>query len=314
MRIARTPVVLLAAAGLLVSLAACSAPTDTTDTAVDADCTPIASGSLSDAVKVTGDIGAKPEVTFDTGLDAKATERTVITEGDGDAVVGGDTVLVQFSILNGTTGEDVTTTSYVEGEETAFPLDDTLLSGLVKTMECATIGSRVVGVIPPADAFGDTGSSQLGVGAADDLVFVVDLVSVQEPLTPAAWTENVPEVTFGDDGTPVVTLPDTAPPTELVATVLEQGDGAEVEAGQTITIDYQGTSWEDDNMFDQSYGKEPLTKPTNIYVPGFAAALVGQKIGTTLLVGIPAEYGYGVEESSNGLGGKTLVFVIHIIA
>ena len=312
MRFARTSA-LLVTAGLLVSLAACATTTDGTVVS-DPDCTPTPSGAVSESVKVTGDFAALPVVIFDAGIDAETTERSVIIQGDGDTVHEGDTVNVQFSILNGATAVNINGTSYAEGEEAAFPIDSTLLPGLVKTMECSTVGSRVVGVIPPSEAFGETGSTQLGIGATDDIVFVVDIISIEAPLVPAEWKDDVPTVTYAEDGTPTVTLPDAAPPTELVAKVLEEGDGAVVTSGQTVTLDYQGTSWEDNTMFDQSYGKEPLTRPTSIYVPGFAAALVGQKIGTTLLVGIPAEYGYGTAETSNGLGGKTLVFLIHIIS
>ena len=305
----------IATAGLLLSLAACTAPADNgSDPVSDGDCTPAAAGAASKAVKVTGDFAALPIVIFDPGLDAKTTERSVVIEGDGDQVLNGDSVLVQFSILNGGTAVNIDGTSYKEGEEAQFPIDDTLLPGLVKTMECSTVGSRVVGVIPPADAFGATGSTDLGIGADDDIVFVADIISIVQPLTPAAWTEDVPDVTFADDGTPTVTLPAIDPPTELMSTVLTEGDGAVVAKTDTVTLDYQGTSWDSGEVFDQSYGKTPLTLGAGSFVPGFTAAIVGQKVGSEILVVIPPEYAYGTDPAAHELGGQTLVFFIKIEA
>jgi peptidylprolyl isomerase len=308
-RIATT---LLVSAGLIVSLAACSSP-QPDPVATDCDVTP--SGAASESVEVSGELGSLPVVAFDAPLTAEATERSVVIDGDGETVKTGDTVQVQYSILNGGTAINVAGTDYTEATLTDLPVDEAqFLPGIVKTLECSTVGSRVVGVIPPADAFGEAGSSQLGIEPDQSMVFVVDIVGIKEPLVPGAWTEDVPEVTFAEDGTPVVTLPSPEAPTELLEAVLVEGDGEVVEAGQTVTIDYQGTNWATGEVFDQSYGKEPLVRPTSIYVPGFQAALVGQKIGSTVIVTIPPEYGYGTEPTSNGLGGETLVFVIHIIA
>ncbi|CAN5319916.1 FKBP-type peptidyl-prolyl cis-trans isomerase [soil metagenome] len=314
-RNSRKSMALVVGAGLLLSLAACTAPSDSSaDPASDGDCTPVAAGAASKAVKVTGDFAALPVVIFDPGLDAKTTERSVVIEGDGDLVVNGDKVLVQFSILNGGTAVNIDGTSYKEGEEAQFPIDDTLLPGLVKTMECSTVGSRVVGVIPPADAFGATGSTDLGIGADDDIVFVADIISIVPPLTPAEWTKDVPDVTFADDGTPTVTLPAIDPPTELMSTVLTEGDGAVVASTDTVTLDYQGTSWDTGEIFDQSYGKTPITLGASSFVPGFSAALIGQKVGSTILVVIPPEYAYGTDPAAHELGGQTLVFVLKIEA
>jgi peptidylprolyl isomerase len=301
----------LVTAGLLLSLAACSTPTDS---ASGCDATP--SGSVSDSIKVAGDFGSEPKTTFDIPLTVpETTQRTVVTKGDGDTVLAGDNVNVKFSIYSGANSADIAGSDWSSETTERFPVDDAqFLPGLVKTLECSTVGSRVVGVIPPVDAFGETGSPDLGIGASDAIVFVVDVVSIEQPLKPAEWTKDIPEVTFADDGTPTVTLPATDPPKDLVETVLTEGDGAVVEATSTVTIDYQGTSWTTGEMFDQSYGKQPDTRAANAYVPGFTAALVGQKAGSTVLVSIPPEDAYGLDPDAHPLGGQTLVFLIVIKA
>jgi peptidylprolyl isomerase len=95
--------------------------------------------------------------------------------------------------------------------------------------------------------------------------------------------------------------------------VLTEGDGPVVKDGDDVTVDYMGLRWDTNEVFDESFSREPTTFGTGDVVRGFGAALVGQKVGTTLLVSMPPELGYGVEETSNGLGGKTMVFLVEII-
>ena len=122
----------------------------------------------------------------------------------------------------------------------------------------------------------------------------------------------MPEVQFNGDEAPTVTIPDAEPSTELLVKVLEEGDGAEVQAGDTVTLHYQGLNWATKEIFDQSYGKDAARFGTGDVIPGFGGALVGQTVGTKLVVTIPPALGYGEEESANGLGGQTLVFVVEI--
>lgn len=324
MRIAAT---LLVTAGLIVSLAACSTPATP-----NADCETTPSGKASESVKVTGELGTLPVVIFDPGITAESTERSVVIKGDGDTVLQGDTVLVQFSILNGGTAVNIDGTSYAEGGEAAFTLDGSLLPGIAKTIECSTIGSRVVGVIPPADAFGEAGQADLGIGATDDIVFVADIVGIQPPATPEPTPTNVlpkadgveqppveglPTVVLADNGRPTVTIPDTAPPTELQLAVLKKGSGEVVADGANVTVHYEGLNWATKEIFDESWAKgAPATFNTGQVIPGFTQALVGQTVGSQVLVVIPPALGYGEasDSNTNALAGQTLVFVIDILA
>lgn len=119
----------------------------------------------------------------------------------------------------------------------------------------------------------------------------------------------------GDDSSSEKTSADGAP-TELVLKVLKEGTGATVASGDPVTIEYQGTNWTNGQVFDQSYGRAPATFSTDGVVTGFGAALVGQKVGAQVVVGIPPEFGYGeAGQPSAGISGTdTLVFVIEIKA
>lgn len=311
----------LTVAALAVALVGCAAgdaepeAPDSSDAPVSQERECAAAGEGSDAVAVTGEFGTAPSVTMDAPLEVERTERTVVTEGDGEVADYGDTVVVNFSVYNGTTGEVATQTEYgAEGAAELILNEDAYLVGLVRTIECTTAGSRVVGVSPADEAFGDDGNEELGIAPGDTVVFVVDVLTVEGPLTPAEWTTDVPEVTRDADGIPTVTLPDGEMPTELQLAVLEEGDGATVVSGDSVTVDYQGISWDTGEIFDESFTSEPRTFSTLQVVEGFAAALVGQKVGSSVIVVIPPELAYGTDPAAHALGGQTLVFLIDIVA
>src|SRR5690606_29133969 len=121
----------------------------------------------------------------------------------------------------GETGAELDATEYGEDAIAEFTLDEaTLLPGIVKTLECSTVGSRIVGVVPAIDAFGDAGQEDLGVAAGENLVFVIDIVEVKEAPEAALPradgedqepTPGLPTVELDADGRPTITLPDTAP-------------------------------------------------------------------------------------------------------
>lgn len=319
----RTATTLLVTAGLVATLAGCSAGTPTDN--ASADCSPVASGAVSNAVTVSGDFGKKPDVTIDFPVTAENTQRTVVEQGDGDTAVAGDVVNVNYSLYNGTTGDEIPGPDYTETGADSFPLDDAqFIVGIVKTLECSQVGSRVVGVIPPIDAFGSTGSEQLGIAADDNLVVVVDVVSIDPPAEPALPKADgvdqpaepgFPTVVLDGDGRPTVTIPATAPPTELQLAVLKLGDGATVADGDDVTVHYEGINWNTGVIFDESWaGGKPATFNTGQVIAGFTAALVGQKVGSQVIVVIPPDQGYGEAGSPPDIGGTdTLVFVIDIL-
>nr|MTA38309.1 peptidylprolyl isomerase [Actinomycetota bacterium] len=59
---------------------------------------------------------------------------------------------------------------------------------------------------------------------------------------------------------------------------------------------------------------EPATFSTQGVIQGFHDALVGQKVGSRVVVIIPSELGYGDTGSGDQIkGGDTLVFVVDIL-
>ncbi|MBX9245022.1 FKBP-type peptidyl-prolyl cis-trans isomerase [Actinotalea ferrariae] len=120
---------------------------------------------------------------------------------------------------------------------------------------------------------------------------------------------------FGDK--PVLTFPDTPAPTELGVQVISQGTGELVESGDDIEVNYYGQVW-GGRMFDNSYDRgSSISFPIGVgaVIGGWDEGLVGQAVGSRVLLSIPPHLGYGERGMPQaGIGGTdTLVFVVDII-
>lgn len=121
---------------------------------------------------------------------------------------------------------------------------------------------------------------------------------------------------FGEK--PTLTFDGSPAPAELQVEVLEKGDGPVVKAGDQLSCNYLGQVW-DGAVFDNSYDRgEPLVFPIGMgwVIEGWDEALVGQTIGSRVLITIPPDMGYGpAGQPAAGIkGDDTLVFVTDIVA
>lgn len=305
----RPLVALSAAAVSVVLLAGCTASADPEDSPTPAESgaadlcdAAVESGDASDAITVDGELGAVSTATFEAPLTIDTFERSVVTEGKGDPIKTGDYINYALTAFDAETGDVLGSIGYEPGEILPEPISPE--AGIAQVVGCAAPGSRFTAAAPAAEA----GTAQ---------VYIVDLLGV----TPtAAWgesqdpVEGMPKVTLADDGEPSVEMPDTDPPAELQLSVLKKGDGIEVGEGDTTLLQYYGADWDTGESFDASW-PTPYSLTGNQYVPGFVEALVGQAVGSQVLVVIPPALAYGEAGSSDHqLAGKTLVFVVDILA
>lgn len=310
----------MAIAALALSLAAC-APTASID-----GCAPTASGDKSDAVTVTGKFGQAPKVKFTKGLSTTESQRSVVIAGKGQPALMNGTVDVDYTVYNAATGVKVDSTNYKAGSTATLQLKkDSLLPGMIKAIMCSQPGTRVVAVIPPADAFKSVGSAGLKVKGTDSLIFVFDIVKVSKPVKviPKANgvdqkpVDGLPLVKLASNGEPTITIPKADPPTELKIQNLKNGTGTTVKSGDTVTVQYTGMIWGSGKIFDSSWPRKvPSSFATTGVIPGFGKALVGQKVGSQVIAVIPPGDGYGSGgQASAGISGTdTLVFVVDILA
>ena len=274
------------------------------------------------AVRVTGEAGAKPIIQLPTPFSVARTQSRIITAGSGPAVKLGQRVTVQYVGLNGTDGKQFDTSW--GGTPATFVLSvKRYLPGLVSALSGVTVGSRVLVAVPPKDGYGVHGVPAAGIGPTDTLVMVVDVESARDVLTQATGTampakKGLPTVRVAPDGRPTVTIPKGTPPTSLVVQQLIQGKGVKVEKSQQVTVTYSGVIWSTRKVFDSSWSKgEPAVFTVGVgrLLTGWDIGLVGQPVGSRLLLVIPPDDGYGAEGNDQfGISGTdTLVFVVDIL-
>lgn len=118
--------------------------------------------------------------------------------------------------------------------------------------------------------------------------------------------------------TPTVSLPAELP-TDLVVTELIAGSGPEAQVGDDLLVNYVGVLSETGEVFDSSYGAEPIEfiLGAGKVILGWDQGLVGAQQGTRVQLDIPPAYAYGDRPPNNGDGlikaGATLSFVVDVV-
>lgn len=315
LRRSRRPAVVLVTTLALAALSACGDDVVTAGGGAD-------TREGFDAFSISGELGAPPEIDWESQMDADDIETKTIVEGDGAEVTEGDQVIFNFTVGNGFT-EQQTFSTYDEepSGQTVTVGSEELPEIFNAALEGHPIGSRVAVVASAEEAFGERGNPQLGIGNSDPVVLVIDLASVVldkpagEQVKAPAW---VPKIVF-EKGEPTGFDFAGAPePTDaLQAAALIEGEGPEVTKGQTIVVNYLGQVYGGDKPFDESYSKEPFSTGIGLgaVVKGWDQALVGQTVGSRVVMAIPPKLGYG-EEGNEGAGisgTDTLYFVVDIL-
>lgn len=100
--------------------------------------------------------------------------------------------------------------------------------------------------------------------------------------------------------------------------VLEQGDGDKVPDGGFVEVNYQGINGRTGEPFDDSYSRgAPVAFNVDGVVAGFKKGLVGQQVGSRVLLAMPGEDGYDEQGGQPDAGievGDSLIFVVDIVS
>lgn len=309
------------AASLALVLAACGGSSKSPNTAKPSSspsatpsaasngttCATVKSGATTAGVSVKGAFGKTPSVKVAGAVTATGVEQATLVTGKGAMPTPNDQINAQVSVY-----------SAVGKEIASQAIPQTVLGNLLPVIRnalgCAPYGSRTVLTARVSDIYGAQAPNPLKL--TDTIIIVSDLESKYNRPAPAAWTTQVPTVTFDAKGVPTVKL-NGAPLKHWAMKILKQGTGAAVvQASASVTLNYQGTVWETHKMFQQTFGSQPYNAPSGGgFIPGFSGAIIGQKVGTELIVTIPPAMGYGAKKSATDpLAGQTLVFVVQITA
>ena len=294
--------------GVALGAAACGGSSSASGGSSTSSTNPTRTTKLSD-IKVSGDIGTKPTVTFETAFVGDSEAHLVLIPGTGAEIKAGQRVSVDYVAINGNDGAELDST-YGVGRQNII-LDE---KSLLKPVYDALVGQRIgVRVLVSADI-----SDRLGAWS----LFVFDVVAATDVPTSASGTPvnpdpSLPVVTV-QNGVPTIATPTGTPPSSLVAQVLIKGDGPAIAAGQTVLMQYTGLIWATGKVFDSSWASGAVEFPvgTGQVIAGFDEGLVGQTVGSRVLLVIPPDKGYGPEGNPQaGIGGTdTLVFVVDLLA
>ncbi|MDR1152091.1 MAG: FKBP-type peptidyl-prolyl cis-trans isomerase [Bifidobacteriaceae bacterium] len=180
-----------------------------------------------------------------------------------------------------------------------------LIAALVLTASCSSGGSPAgePEAESPAQEASAAGGEAAGIPRASG-----------EAVAPAA---GLPVVTLADDGTPSIEVPaGTEPPAELTAQTLIKGGGADVAEGAQVSVQYAGWLW-DGTEFDSSWGRggAPLDArlASGELIEGWVQGLVGQTVGSQVMLIIPPALGYGEADMGTIPPNSTLIFVVDIL-
>ncbi len=281
--------------------------------------------SANATVTANGTFGKAPTVTIPKATPGSTLAVKTLIQGNGATISKTDSFVSNFALyLWSGTSHKLLDSTYTTSPQ-ALPA--TLLPGIQSAVVGQKIGSRVLAVIPPKEGYGTSGNSQLGVKGTDTLVFVMDLIQKFSNTASASGTQvsngggSLPTVTAAKSGAPTVKVPTTVtPPKALTVKTLIKGSGAAVAKGQTVVAQYTGSIWRTGAVFDSSWSRgTPFSfqigaTPSQV-IPGWDQGLIGQTVGSRVMLVIPPADGYGsAGQSQAGIKGTdTLVFVVDIL-
>ena len=275
------------------------------------------SAALSDITVGGGD---NPKLTVGKDFKTGSTETHVVTKGTGEEVADGDSVKVNYVAVNGRTGKQFDN-SFTSKSPLTLTLDDTTaMPGFLKGLTGQKVGSRVLVAIPPKDGFGQA-RTELGIKADDTMVFLFDIVA-KVPAKADGKAKKLPAdvpAIVEKDGHPDGFKPSKKTPDKVSKAsshVVIEGDGAEIEKGQTITSQYVGQIYPDGEVFDSSWTKgAPASFSLDQVIQCWKDLIPGHKVGSRVVLICPADTAYGDSPQEGGpiKPGDSLVFAIDLL-
>jgi peptidylprolyl isomerase len=242
-----------------------------------------------------------------------------LSDGDGAEVQTGDLIVVDYLGVRWENGE--TFDSSFERSPAGFSIGTgAVIPGWDSGLVGVNVGSRVMLVVPPDQAYGDTPPGD-PIQAGDTLVFVVDVLGVHTGDETAkgepAPTEDdsLPYVSITPKE-PEIVIPPGDPSNRLITIPVVIGNGPKVEKGDTVVVQYKGVVWRTGKEFDSSWSRgAPFATAigTGAVIPGWDKGIVGQRVGSRVMLVVPPKEGYGNAGNGKIKGTDTMVFAVDIL-
>ncbi|HEY5875453.1 MAG TPA: FKBP-type peptidyl-prolyl cis-trans isomerase [Ilumatobacteraceae bacterium] len=117
---------------------------------------------------------------------------------------------------------------------------------------------------------------------------------------------------------PDVTIPEGAPPTDLVSEDVLVGGGDQATSGQAVEVHYVGVAWSNGQQFDASWDRGETFEfrlGRGQVIQGWDQGVAGMKVGGRRRLTIPPDMGYGSRGAGGVIkGGETLVFIVDLVS
>lgn len=266
-------------------------------------------------VTATGELGKKPSVALaSTPMTVENNAYAILQEGNGKAVESDDRVCLQAVYVNAKNGEEIGNTWDKNTPDCSLNLGDSSTGEEYKELFTGRKINTTIG-------FGVNDSNSAGTS----YIMALTIVSTSKDYTKATGTEvtdvpsNLPKVTRAKDGKPSIDMNGYKGSKKLVAQTLVKGDGAKVTDKNTVRVKYTGWLL-DGTQFDSSWDKN-TTLDADTYsggqhtvIDGWQQGMVGQTVGSQVLLVIPPDLGYGSTATGSIPANSTLVFVVDILA
>ncbi len=275
-------------------------------------------------VTVTGAFGATPVVNIPKLAANNALTVKTVIQGTGPVLTKTDSLVANF-VLYFWTGKNATLKANTFVTNPAI-VGGQMIPGLEQALVGQKVGSRVLAVIPPALGYGTSGDSQLGVSGNTTLVFIIDVIKSYTANSSASGTavssggNGLPTISATPGKAPVATIPASQQPTALEVKTLIKGTGPALTKGEYVIAQYVGYIWRTKKTFGSSWSSGMpfgfiFQDSTPQVIPGWDTGLVGQTVGSRVLLVIPPKDGYGASGASQAgiKGTDDLVYVVDIL-
>jgi peptidylprolyl isomerase len=273
-----------------------------------------------DSSRIVTASGSKAD--FPTPLVVTSPEVSTLSAGDGALVGKGDQVAFTTVTYFGADGQKLSGDSAAEQRFEAGVTDNAISEALV----CAHVGDRVALVSTTADAYGEGAGASGNLADDDTLVTIIDIDAAylgkadgfnQLP------QDGMPTVVTAVDGTPGISLLAVDAPAQTRISLIKGGDGRTVKKDDTVVLHYSLWTW------PATKGDEPvpvsntwskhmaqdftLTAAENGLPQGILDALIGEKVGSQVLLVLPPGDDSFTDETAPSGADATYIFVFDIL-
>lgn len=282
------------------------------DPVVVADPAAVDAGESGDAPKEAALIEIEERGAPEVEVPEKPAAELAVTdleEGTGETVGPGAMITAHYTGVGQLSGTKFDSSWDREGAA-SFSLNQ-VIPGWSKGLVGMKVGGRRELVIPGALAYGEQPPEESGIEPDETLVFVVDLVRIDEP---GPKIDEAAQAAAEARGEPRIEVPDPVP-SELTITDEVEGTGAAVKQRDEVTVSYVGVATSTGETFDSSWERgQPITFTLDQVIPGWGKGLIGMKVGGRRELVIPPELAYGDNPQSPDIKpGETLIFVVDLV-